>query len=412
MLELRDTFGPTQFAEELDEFLRQFLPADWSGIGALPSPERSEFLVRWREELVRRKLLVPSWPREYGGMGLGLLEQAQMQEAFARAGVPSLPHPNDQFAVTLIGPTLMHWGTDEQNAYFLPRMVSGEHVWAQGYSEPEAGSDLFGLRTTARLDGDQWVLDGQKTWQTAGENANWIFVLARTETTQGARGLSMLLVPTDQDGVEVRTIRSMTGEAEFAEFYFADARTDAANIVGPRGSGAQVALSLLTHERGSASGNLYPAFRTELSRLVELIKARGVDRDPLVRQRLAWCFSKVEVLGVLAMQNLADAVAGLPLGPRSSIIKLYESEYHAAATELAIDVLGTDVQIPSGGAGVADLGPDPLGSPNSSAAWGRQFLTARAATIYGGSSQIQRNTLGERVLGLPSEPKIERPVRG
>lgn len=395
-----------QFRREIDDFLRTALPSDWSGVGALEREDRSRFLLRWREMLVERRYLAPSWPAEYGGRSLGLVEQAYMQGAFTRAGVPVLPHPNDQFAVTLIGPTLLHWGTEEQKAFFLPRMLSGEHVWAQGYSEPDAGSDLFGLRTTARLENGSWVVDGQKSWQTSGEKANWIFILARTEDgVQGARGLSMLLVPADQPGVRVRTIDSMTGETEFSEFHFDQARTPVGNIVGGRGEGAKVALSLLGFERGSASGALYESFRIELERLIELVKKQGRENDPHIRQRLAWCYSKVEILRVLSIQNLTDALSGEPPGPRSSMIKLFESEYHAAATELAIDVLGMDCAILSGPPGVADLGPDPLGSPNDSAAWTRQYLTARAATIYGGSSQMQRNTLGERVLGLPAEPR-------
>ena len=200
----------------------------------------------------------------------------------------------------------------------------------------------------------------------------------------------------------------MTGKEEFTKVFFSDARTAANNIEGPRGAGAKVALTLLGFERGSATGALYASYRIELDRLVELVKERGKADDPVVRQRLAWCHTKVEMLKYLGLRNLAGALNGEPPGPESSIIKLYESEYHAEVTQLAMDVLGMEALALQGARGMATLGPDPLGAPNSSAAWINQFLTARAGTIYGGSSQIQRNTLAERVLGLPREQRPDR----
>lgn len=398
------------FVRRVRAFLRAELPDDWAGIGALPPAERTAFASRWREALRRERLLAPTWPVEHGGGGLGLAEQATLQAEFVRAGVPVLPYETDQFAFTLIGPTLLHWGTEEQKAHFLPRMLTAEHRWAQGYSEPGAGSDLFALSTRGTLVGDEWVVNGQKVWQTAAQEANWIFALVRTEPDQPrGKGISMLLIPVDQPGVEVRPIRTMTGDAEFCEVFFTDARTAADHIVGPRGAGGQVALTLLGFERGSASGALYAGYRIELDRLIELVHDRGLSTTEWVRDRIAWLHCRLEMLRFLGERNLAGALSGAPPGPESSIIKLYESEYHAAVTELALELLGADALAWRGEPGVAQLGPDPLGSPSSPAAWERQFLTARAATIYGGSSQIQRNTLGEQVLGLPREP---RPVGG
>jgi len=405
-MDLTQSLALGAFAERLRAFLRRELASDWAGVGALKPDDRAEFLAGWREALRLEGFLAPTWPVEYGGGGFGLPEQALLQEEFVRHGVPVLPSESDTFAFTLIGPTILHWGTPEQKQYFLPRMLTGEHRWAQGYSEPGAGSDLFNLSTRAVLEDDTWVINGQKVWQTSGELANWIFVLVRTERDQiRAAGISMLLVPIDQPGVEMRPIRTMTGEAEFSEVFFTDARTKAANIVGRRGEGAGVALTLLGFERGSASGALYAGYRIELDRLIDLVRDRGLSSDPLVRQRLAWCHCKVEMLKYLGLRNLSGALSGGPPGPESSIIKLYESEYHAAVTEFALEILGMDGLARQGLPGVAQLGPDPLGSPNSPAAWQRQFMTARAALIYGGSSQIQRNTLGERVLGLPREPR-------
>ena len=395
-----------EFRQQVQDFFRRVLPADWRGYGALPEGERDVFCADWREIMRKERYLAPTWPEEYGGGGLGLAEQSILQEELVRHGLPTIPHPSDRFAFILIGPTLLHWGTPEQKADFIPKMISGEHRWAQGYSEPDAGSDLFNLSTRGVLDGEEWVVNGQKVWQTDGQYANWIFALVRTEpeASRGA-GISMLLIPMDQPGVENRTIRSMTGHEEFSEVFFSDARTSADNIVGPRGAGAKVALTLLGFERGSASGATYAGYRIELDRLIELVKERGLAQDQVVRQRLAWCHCRVEMLKYLGMRTLAGALSGEPPGPESSILKLYESEYHSRVTELAMDVLGMEGLVLSGEPGIATLGPDPLGAPNSPAAWINQYLTARAATIYGGSSQIQRNTLGEQVLGLPREPR-------
>lgn len=405
-MDLDDSSSVRSFRTQVQQFLREWLPSDWQGSGALEEDARADFLVRWRQALVDQRWLAPTWPTEYGGGALGQAEAAVLQEEFVRAGVPVLPHPSDQFAFVLIGPTLLHWGTQEQKEYFLPRMITGEHRWAQGYSEPGAGSDLFNLSTRGELVDNTWVVNGQKVWQTDGQYANWIFALVRTEPDAGrSKGISMLLLPIDQPGIEVRTIRTMTGKEEFCEVFFTDARTAAENIIGPRGAGGQVALTLLGFERGSASGALYASFRIELDRLIAMVKERGRATDPDIRQRLAWCHVRVEMLKYLGLRNLAGALAGAPPGPESSIIKLYESEYHSVVTELALDVVGMDAVAHQGAPGIASLGPDPLGTPNSPAAWINQYLTARAATIYGGSSQVQRNTIGERVLGLPREPR-------
>ena len=249
-------------------------------------------------------------------------------------------------------------------------------------------------------------MNGQKVWQTEGDKANWIFVLARTEPdAPKAKGISMLLVPIVEPGVLVRPIRAITGDEEFCEVFFDDARTAADNIVGGRGEGVSVTMTLLGFERGAASGAQYVEFRLELERLVALAREHGRADDPLIRQRVAWCYSKVEILRLLGLRVLTAAAQGRAPGPESSMLKLYWSEYRSRATELAMDILGPAGMVTSGAAGVASLGPEPLGAPNSIPAWQNGYLATRAATIYGGSSQIQRNTLGERVLGLPREPR-------
>lgn len=398
------------FRDGVRSFLTTHLPRDWRGYGALSEAAREDFSPRWRQILLDNGYLAVAWPKEYGGAGLGLMQQVIVQEEFVRAGAPLQPIPSDMFGFSLIGPTILHAGTDEQRAEFLPKIVSGEHRWCQGYSEPEAGSDLFGLRTRAVRDGDNWIVNGQKVWQTAGMFANWIFALVRTDPdAPKAKGISMLLIPLDQPGVEVRPIRTMTGQEEFCEVFFTDAVTHVDNMVGAVNDGARVSMTLLGFERGASSGATYLSHRQELDRLCSLIKEQGRQGDPWIRQELAWCFSKVEIFKYLGLRTLAQAASGTSPGPESSMSKLYTSEYHKRLARLSMDILGPRSTYAGGAEAVSDLGPEPLGSSNSAASWQRVYMTSLAATIYGGSSQIQRNTLGERVLDLPREP---RPVAG
>lgn len=384
-------------------FLDDNLPADWQGIGALDPEAEAEFRRNWREALVQERLIAPAWPTEFGGGGLDLEAQAVVAEEFVVAGVPQYPAACDGNGFMLLGPTMLHWGTDEQKHRFLPQTITGEIRWAQGYSEAEAGSDLFNLRTRAERRGDQWVLNGHKMWQTAGTHANWIFVLARTDSTVSkSKGLSLLLVPIDQPGVDVRPIRNIAGENEFAEVFFDDALTDASNVLGPIDAGAKVALTLLGFERGAGGMAVTRSYLIELDRLTELAHNVGGLRDPRIWERLARCRTKVHVLRNLARKSLSKGLAGEAPGPESSVFKLITAEYRQEVTELAFDLLGADGIAPGGASAMAPLGPQPRGlDPLSGAAWFTDLLHARPVTVYGGSSQIQRNTIAERVLGMP-----------
>jgi hypothetical protein len=395
-----------RFRAQVQQFLREHLPSEWKGLGALSAEQRAGFLPAWRRLLVEHRYIGASWPPEYGGAGLPLTHESVLQEEFVRRGAPTLPGACDVFGINLIGPTLLHRGTPEQRRAFLPRILNGDCRFAQGFSEPEAGSDLFSLQTRARLEDDGWVINGRKIWQTAGDVANWLFVMVRTEPDQRrAAGLSMLLVPMEQPGVTVRPIKTMTGKSEFCEIGFDDARTAAGNIVGQRGEGASVAKTLLGFERGAGSGALYWSYRIELERLVRLAREHGRQDDPLVRQKLAWCHSRVESIRHLGWRTLERAVTGSPPNEESSIMKLVVSTYHARATELAMDILGPAALVRSGAPGMTTVGPDWLGSPNSPNAWQHYYLTARAATIYGGSSQVQRDIIAERILSLPRDTR-------
>jgi alkylation response protein AidB-like acyl-CoA dehydrogenase len=395
------------YREKVQAFLAEHLPANWTGIGALAREDAAQFTTDWRKTLHENGLLGLSWPKEYGGAGLTPLETVVLAEEFMKAGVP-LGGPNDVFGIQMVGNTIIDWGTEEQKRHFLPRILSGEDLWCQGYSEPNAGSDLGNLGCKAELDGDEWVINGQKIWTSAGHLANWIFVLARTDATAAKhRGITFLLCPMDQPGVEVRPIKMINGDSEFNEVFFTDARTPAENVIGQVNGGWAVAMTLLGYERGEAAATMPIMFRTELDRLLELAKLNGKSDDPVIRQRLAWCYSKVEIMRYLGMRTLTQFLAGKAPGPEGSIFKIYWSEYHRNVTELSLDILGAEALIPSGRPPANAFQADDPGAPNDSASWVGTFLIARAGTIYAGTSQIQRNILGEMVLGLPKEPRAD-----
>src|SRR5687767_7258535 len=396
-----------EYREKVQAFLAEHLPADWKGIGALDKEAARTFALEWRRTLHENGLLAVSWPKEYGGAGLTPLEQVVIAEEFAKAGVPQ-GTINDLFSIQMVGNTIVQWGTEEQKRHFLPRILSGEDVWCQGYSEPNAGSDLANLACKAELDGDEWVINGQKIWTSAGHLADWIFVLCRSDATAPKhKGITFLLVPMDQPGVEVRPIRMISGESEFNEVFFTDAKAPKENVIGEPNGGWAVAMTLLGYERGEAAATLPIQFRTELDRLVELAREHGKTSDPVIRQRLAACYSKVEIMRYLGMRTLTAFLQGGHPGPEASISKVFWSEYHHQSTELAMDILGLHGLVPTGRAPASAFQTDDPGAPNDSASWAGVFLNARAGTIYAGTSQIQRNIIGEMVLGLPKEPRAD-----
>ncbi len=396
------------FREKIQAFLSEHLPADWQGIGALDHDAAMQFTGEWRDILRDNKLLAANWPEAYGGAGLTALESVIMAEEFQKAGVPT-GGPNDVFGIQMVGNTIIQWGTEEQKQHFLPRIISGEDTWCQGYSEPNAGSDLGNLGCKAELDGDEWVINGQKIWTSAGHLADWIFVLTRTDAEAAKhRGITFLLVPMDQPGVEVRPIQMISGESEFNEVFFDDAKCAKENVIGEVNGGWAVAMTLLGYERGEAAATTPVAFKGEIDRLLQMAIERGVNDDPAIRQRLAWCYSKVEIMRYLGMRTLTKFLQGEHPGPDASIFKLYWSEYHQKVTELAVDILGADAlhwegQLPS-----SSFSTDSKGAANSSGSWVGTFLNARAGTIYAGTSQVQSNIIGEMVLGLPKEPKADK----
>lgn len=393
---------------QIRSFLEQTLPAGWAGMGALAPEERAAFRTTWRRTLAEHDLLAPSWPKEYGGGGLTHVEQVVLAEELARAGVPE-GFENDSLGIKLLGNTLIALGTPEQKEYFLPRILSGEHVWCQGYSEPDAGSDLAGMRTRAVLDGDEWVVNGQKTWTSAGSNANWMFVITRTDSSKAKhQGLSFLLVPMDQPGVEVRDIVNAAGYTAFNEVFFTDARTERRHVVGEVNGGWAVANLLLGFERGVRVTTDSIRYGKELELLVDLARERDLLGDPHIRAELAWCHSRVQLMRFRGYRALTKFMSGAKPGADGSISKVIWSEYFQRYTELGVTILGPEALAPSGDGNDGILIVPETGTENSSRRWVDVMLYGRASTIYGGSSQIQRNVIGEQLLGLPREPRLDR----
>jgi alkylation response protein AidB-like acyl-CoA dehydrogenase len=395
------------FRADVRAFLAANLPPGWRGLGALAPGERHDFERAWRATLAENNLLAVSWPTAYGGAGLSAIEQVVRSEEFERAGAPTGTE-NDGFGIELLGNTLLVAGTEEQKRYFLPRILSGEHVWCQGYSEPDAGSDLAGVRTRAVLDGEGWLINGQKIWTSAGATANWIFVIARTDPgVPKHKGLTFLLVPIDQPGVEVRPIKNAAGYELFCEVFFTDARTAAGHVVGGVNNGWSTAMTLLGFERGAEVTTDPIRYRRDLDRLLELARERSRDTEPSIRDELAWCYARVEIMRYRGYRGLTRFLSGARPGADGAISKLIWSEYFQRYTELAMEILGLDALAPAGPGNGGALKVADAGTENSARCWVEEFLHARAGTIYAGSSQIQRTVIGEQLLGLPREPRLD-----
>ncbi|SMH37885.1 acyl-CoA dehydrogenase family protein [Azospirillum agricola] len=328
------------------------------------------------------------WARPFGGRDASIAEQVVFAEEYARARAPArIGH----IGVELAGPTLLAFGTDDQKHRFLPGIASGGTIWCQGYSEPNAGSDLANVRTKARRDGDRYIIDGQKIWTSMGAIADWCFAVCRTEPgSVGPKGLSFLLVDMKQPGVTVRPIRQMTGDSEFCEVFFDGAVADARDRIGAEGEGWKVAMGLLGFERGVSTLAQQMHFRNELDEVIGIAKRNGKAADPLIRQRLAQAHIGLKIMRCNALRMLANAETGGP-GPEAHTYKLYWSSWHRDLGELAMEVIGPQ----------AEIGENAERFP----ALTTMFLMSRADTIYAGTNQIQRNIIAERALGLPREAR-------
>ena len=380
------------FREEVRTWMAEHNVGEFAALGGRggSGDETFGFDVRqaWEYELAAGGWTCIGWPTEYGGRGASMLEQVVFAEEYVRAKAPGRV---SILGEGLLGPTVIHYGTDEQKARFLPPIVAGTELWCQGYSEPNAGSDLASVQTKAELDGDEWVISGQKVWTSLAHQADWCFVVARTDPGSARhKGLSYLLVPMDQPGVEIRPIKQLTKTAEFNEVFFTEARTRADLVVGQPGQGWQVALATLAFERGVGLLGHLLSFRREFDAVVAQARRRGLTEQPQWRQRLARSYAELEIIRMNTIRSLTG-VEGPAAPPEASIAKLFWASWHRELGEMMMDIEGPAATI--------------VGEDYDLGDFHRTFLFSRSETIYGGSNQIQRNIIGERVLGLAPEPK-------
>ena len=383
------TVPDEEFRTEARDWLLANLVGEYASLKGRggPGDEEIGFEIRERWELVLGEAgwIGLGWPTEFGGRNATVAQQIIWAEEYARAQAPGRVN---HMGENLLGPTLIEHGTPEQCERFLPPILRGEERWCQGYSEPNAGSDLANVQTKAVLDGDQWIINGQKVWTSLAHVSHWCFVVARTEAgSVRHKGLSFLLVPMDQPGVESRAIVQITGGGEFNEVFFSDAVTDAGLIVGDPGKGWGVAMDLLALERGISTLAQQVGFEREMDQLLAMAKERGSSSDPIMRQRLASAWTGLKLMQWNALRSMGTGVPG----PEASISKLFWGTWHRDLGELAMDIGGIESQIAEG-------------FPYELTLDQKLFLFTRSETIYGGSNEIQRNVLGERVLGLPKEP--------
>ena len=399
-----------EFRTEIRSWLEENLPDGWFDEGFEVTPEQKKtFNEEWPSKLFAGGWICASWPAEYGGKGLNTMQNVVLAEEFARAKAPMRA---DFFGDTLVGPTILQHGTEEQKKFFLPKIMKGEMAWCQGFSEPDSGSDLASLKTTAVLDGDEWVINGQKVWTTQAQFADYCFLLARTDpNVKKQAGISYLLVPMKQDGIEVRGIVQPDGTAEFNEVFFTNARCPKENVVGGVNGGWTVANSTLSHERGMSATTGYRRFEQEYELMVEAAKANGSIADPVIRQGLTRYYTKIQILRINGLRSLTQTLnktkdmGVVALGLTN---KMFWSEMHRDAMELALNIYGAASML-------ADAGPTSGNWPAALRGKGRDtykpspmvstFFFSRSETIWGGTAEIQRNIVGEKFLGLPREPK-------
>lgn len=396
-MDLRFSEEDEAFRAEARNWLTTALEGDFAEVRGRggPGDEHALFEERfaWERHLGENGWTCVGWPTEHGGRGLSLHQQVIWFEEYARAGGPGrLGHIGEGLA----GPTIIHFGNEDQQSRFLPGIVAGTELWAQGYSEPNAGSDLANIATRAVPDGENWRISGQKVWTSLAHWSDWVFVLARTnwDVEPKHRGISYFLMPLRQDGIEIRPIRQVTGTSEFNEVFFDDALALGIDCVGGIDNGWKVAMGTLAFERGASTLGQQMQFRNELDTIRKIARRNGSIDDPIIRQRLADAHSGLEIMRWNSLRMLSP---GAETSPAGLVTKLHWSNWHRDLGELAMDVLGADATL-------ADQIIAP-GAGYELTALQRLFLFTRSDTIYAGSNEIQRNIIGERGLGLPREPR-------
>ena len=388
-MDLNLTPNEQKFRDEFREWLGANLPAPWQG--NTNSEDRSDYiryLREWQQKLYLGGWAGISWPQQFGGRGASLMEQAIFQEELARANAPQLI---GTIGLSLVGPTIIAMGTDEQKARYLAPILSGEEIWCQGFSEPNAGSDLASLSTKAVRDGDDFVVNGQKIWTSFAQLADWCLQLVRTDSEAPKhKGITCLLVDMRSEGISVRPLRQMSGDSGFNEVFFSNVRIPVSQVLGTVNQGWTTAITALMNERANLGTAAQVVFKRNLEALID--RARTIQRngsnatkDPIVRQKLAQAHLELEILRLNTNRALTSLTkTGIP-GPEGSIQKLYWSEWNQRLQQTAQEILGPFGQLLDFDKGT----------------WQYGYLRSRGNTIEAGTSEIQRNIIAERVLGFP-----------
>jgi alkylation response protein AidB-like acyl-CoA dehydrogenase len=394
-MDLNLTASEQRFRDEFRAWLHSNIPEDWdpSAPHDEDSRRRFEYLRAWQKKMYEAGWVGIHWPREYGGRGATLIEQTIFIEEMARAAAPPLINV---LGLSLLGPTLIAYGTEAQKKRFLANILSAGEIWCQGYSEPNAGSDLASLRSEAVREDDHFIVNGQKTWTSFGHFADWCFAVVRTNPdVPKHKGLTYLLVDMRSPGITVRPLRQMTGDSEFNEVSFQNVRVPVENVVGKIDGGWDIAIATLMFERGTLGASLQITFKRQIERLIELSRkinrnGRPASEDPVIRQKLAQIYTEIEIFRLNQMRTLTRmSKSGVP-GPEGSIQKIFWSEMNQRMQQVAMEMLGPYAQLTRGGEYAVDHGQ-----------WAHAYLRARGNTIEAGTSEIQRNIIGHFVLGLP-----------
>jgi alkylation response protein AidB-like acyl-CoA dehydrogenase len=382
-----------EFRDEVRAFLASALTADVRGSGR-DDTDRLDRMRLWQSRLHKAGLAAISWPAEFGGRSATPIQQLIFNAEMAGAHAPE---PINRSAINQLGPTIIQWGTDQQRERYLPKILSGEEVWCQGFSEPEAGSDLAGLKTKAEIDDDELVITGQKIWTSKAQYADWIYILARTDPTADKHhGISYILVPLRTPGIEVRPIRQITGQAEFNEVFFDSVRVPLTNVLGPLHGGWKVAKSTLGFERVGQSRThrieRRLAILVRMAQQEDALTCNGFS-DSYVADRIVRFAAQVEALRQISAQATAAGVRGVSPGPEASVAKLLTSEVDQAMANFGLDLAGAAGTLERGSVGATKDGNV-----------AQSYLLMRAATFGAGTSEIQRNVIAEKLLGLPRDP--------